>query len=912
MRISRRGLLGGAAAGAVFGALPGTASAEQGLDWAGFLGEQDMVWQRIPRAWYEGPFLGNGFLAAALYKEPGANAIRITVDHSQVQDHRPQFGNEWGVARLPVGKLLLKPKALITGVDLRLRLHDAELRGKIITDKGDIGLKLFVHAETDLLVLEADGDCELEFQPAEALSPRTIRENPPANFPRNPPPVTKTERDITIVTQPMIAGGPTATAYRTRGRTLLLSVAHKKDAEAAVRQTVRFAAPDRLLSQQHQQWWHAFYRKSFVSIPDSLLQSFYWIQLYKLASASRETGPIMATTGPWIEPTPWPSLWNNLNVQLEYWLAYGSNHLDLDPIPRTIKATQRILVDALRPQFRGDSMGVRRSTDAQFDDAGFVGAPGFSSPDPEIGNLPWILHNVWLNYRHSMDEGIRDEILVPTLRKAMNYYLHFLSPGMDGRLHLAPTFSPEYGTAPDCNYDLALIRWSCRTLLELAGDDPLAPKWREVQEKLVDYPADQNGFMIGTGVPFAKSHRHYSHMLAVYPLYLVNGEQPAQRELIERSLRHWISFEGALRGYSFTGASSISAGLNNGDDALRYLREFVARFAQANTMYFEAGPVIETPLSGAQSLHDMLCQSWGGVLRIFPALPESWRDAAVQDFRTEGAFLVTASRKDGRTQFVKVRSLAGQPLRLRPGIQGRLEVHGARRWHQLPDGTLEIDLDRGGEVLVHGPNPDLRIGPVPIGTPAPRWGLPALPDGGQTVTVDLAAALNNDAITSEFHMGDGDFDGAGNTYPAAQLPQTGQATDDGIQFEFVNGSEGTPNNVIPAAQTIALPPGNYATLHLLAASDNGNTNRSVKITYADGEAQIPLQITDWRTSPAFGETEALRTSQMHARTGPQPVRLSIFHQKLPLDPARQLVSITLPGAATPRPHLFAITLEKPK
>lgn len=29
-------------------------------------------------------------------------------------------------------------------------------------------------------------------------------------------------------------------------------------------------------------------------------------------------------------------------------------------------------------------------------------------------------------------------------------------------------------------------------------------------------------------------------------------------------------------------------------------------------MYKEAGPVIETPLSGAQCIHDMLLQSWGG------------------------------------------------------------------------------------------------------------------------------------------------------------------------------------------------------------------------------------------------------------------------------------------------------------
>jgi alpha-L-fucosidase 2 len=920
MEISRRGLLGGALAGVVAGALPGTAAAGQDrIDWERFIGQSDMVWQRVPRAWYEGPFLGNGFLATAVYREPAANALRFTIDHSQVQDHRPEFGNEWGVARLPVGKLLLTPVGAITGVDLRLDLWNAELRGKLVTDKGTIGIRLFVHAETSLLVLRTDPsagerDHKLVFQPAEALSPRTIRENPPANFQRNPPPVTHTEGDLTVVVQPMVAGGQTATAYRRRDGTLMLSVAHSYptfQAESDARNTVRYAAPPDHLRFQHRRWWNAFYQKSFLSIPDALLQSFYWIQLYKIASASRAQGPIMATTGPWIEPTPWPSLWNNLNVQLEYWIAYGSNHLELDPVPRTLGAAQKILVDALRPEFQADSMGVRRSTDAQFDDAGYVGAPGFPSPDPEIGDLPWLLHNVWLNYRHSMDARTRDTVLFPILRKAMNYYTHFLED-INGTLHLKPSYSPEYGTAPDCNFDLALIRWSCQTLLTIQPTDPLAPKWRDVLARLTDYPVDGNGFMIGAGVPFAMSHRHYSHMLSVYPLYLVTAEN-GQTELIDRSLKHWISFEGALRGYSFTGASSISAALGRGDDALRYLREFVARFVQANTMYFEAGPVIETPLSGGQSIHDMLVQSWGGVIRIFPAVPAAWQDVAVQDFRTEGAFLVTASKKDGKVQFVRVRSLAGEPLKLRPGISGRLEVRGAR-WRSVGNGVISIDLARGCEVTVYaaGTRPDFTVRPVPVSTPAQPWGLPPLPAGGSTVTVDLATVLNSDGITSEFYQGDGDFDGAGNTYPATQLPQTGQATDDGTTFEFVNGSEGTPNNVIPGGPAITVPSGRYATLHLLAASDNGNTSSTLTVTYADGTAQVPLRVTDWRTPPQFGETEAVITNQMHARTGTSAVRLSIFHVRIPLDPARELTAITLPNATKPRPHLFAVTLEKPK
>ena len=741
MELSRRGFLGGMVGGVAASTLPTTAAAEPDgaapnhgrprLDnrmrtdqqWARFLAGQDLVWQRVPRTWYEGPFLGNGFLGSMVYQEPGRNALRFTVHHSQVQDHRPQFGNEWGVARLPVGNLALEPAGQLTGVDLRLDLWNAELRGTVTTDRGTIGLSAFVESGRSLLAVtlrpsKGEQAAKLVFTPSAALSPRTIREDPPANFPLNPDPVTTTEDGVTRVVQPMLAGG----ADRDRLRPAREHAVPHRGAQLPGNDRGTTCsghhphAPhlDRLTA-EHRAWWHAFYRKSFISVPDGLLQSFYWIQLYKLASAARAEAPIMATTGPWLEPTPWPSVWNNLNSQLEYWPVYGSNHLELDPIPRSLHSYQQILVDALRPQFRADSMGLRRSTDAQFDDAGLRRRARVLR-GPGDRDLPWLLHNAWLTYRHSMDQSVLRDVVFPILRKAMNYYLHFLAPGTDGRLHLPPTFSPEYGSAPDCNYDLGLIRWSCRTLLDAAAtlgiDDPLTPRWQEVLDTLVDYPVDANGFMVGTGVPFAKSHRHYSHMLAVYPLYQVTPEP--DRELIERSLQHWISFEGALRGYSFTGASSISSVLGKGDDALTHLREFVARFAQPNTHYYEAGPVIETPLSGAQSIHDMLCQSWGGLIRIFPAVPGAWRDVTLHDFRTEGAFLVSAVRKAGVTSFVRVRSLAGAPCRVRPGIAGRLTVRALSgpnpRWHDLGDGVMEIDLGRGHEVVIHAARQPARPG----------------------------------------------------------------------------------------------------------------------------------------------------------------------------------------------------------
>jgi len=956
MAVSRRGFLGRVAAGAAAGSTAGVAlpapaaeaaESERSVvlsgmrtdtEWQRFLSGQDLVWKRMPRTWYEGPFLGNGLLGSMVYQEPGENALRFTVHHGEVQDHRPtQGGSDWGVARLPVGNLLLHPAGKITGVDLRLDLWDAEVRGTITTDKGRLTLRALVHNDRTMLLATVEASAgeegfRWEFRPSPAVSPRIVREDPPKGFEPNPKPVSRTEGGLGITVQSMVAGGQTVTAYKERGkgreRTYYLCVAHSYpglDAEGRAVTTVRKASalPVSSLLRSHRDWWHRFYRKSFLSVPDAMLQSFYWIQLYKLACAAREHAPVMATTGPWVEPTPWPGVWWNLNVQLEYWPVLGSNHLELDAIPRTLAENTDVLISALKPEYRADSAGLRRSTDASCEDNGTVPVPGVGDT-AEVGNLPWALHNVWLHYRHSMDRGLLEDVLYPLLRRSTNYYLHFLTEQSDGKLHLPKTFSPEYGPAPDCNYDLALLRWSCQTLLEsaelLGKDDPLAPKWREVLDKLVPYPVDENGFMVGTGVPFAKSHRHYSHMLSVYPLYLVNWDQKENRDLITRSLEHWIGFEGALRGYSFSGAASISTQMGRGSDALKYLRELVARFIQPNTHYYEAGPVIETPLSGAQSMHDMLCQSWGGIIRFFPGVPDEWRDVTLHDFRTEGAFLVSGVRKGGRTRWVRVRSLAGEPCRVRHSLTGRIKVAGVRgptpKWRDLGEGVIEIDLDRDGEAVVHpasGPRPDFRIAPVKVSEPADRWGLPELPQTGQGTQVDLVGVFDNDAITTEMYYGDGDFDGTGRTYPMVQLPQTGQTEDDGITFAFTNGSEGSHNNVIAAGQKIDVPAGGYANLHVLGAGDSGNVTIPAVATYADGStAKLTIQLTAWLSGPAYGETEAVRTSQIHARSGPVGTKAAIFHQTVALDPAKELSSITLtaPASGTARAHVFALTLEE--
>lgn len=84
----RRDLLGGTVAGLVFGALPpakafadsvNTGETQSGRDgmttdaeWSRFLAGQDPRWERLPRTWYEGPFLGDGFVGTQVYRDQDA------------------------------------------------------------------------------------------------------------------------------------------------------------------------------------------------------------------------------------------------------------------------------------------------------------------------------------------------------------------------------------------------------------------------------------------------------------------------------------------------------------------------------------------------------------------------------------------------------------------------------------------------------------------------------------------------------------------------------------------------------------------------------------------------------------------------------------------------------------------------
>lgn len=702
------------------------------IDWKSFLNKHDPVWEKLPQEWHEGAFSGNGSIGAMIYKgsAPGddeKNVLAWEIGRCDVCDHRDEKGIDlaWPFStstaafargRLPIGRLQVCTIGKVIGGQIRLDLWNGEVSGVIATDKGKITWCSWVQASEDLVVLvfdceDGEQDFRLTWNPYEAKSP-LLTHDVKFTMEKNPDSYTVRKKNISICVQPLLAGGDYATALAEYGQesnrrigylTTSYSVPVSGAAESAYELVSKFNESSITdLQSRHRAWWNNYYKKSFVSIPDARLEGFYWIQMYKIASATRSDGHIVDTCGPWLKTdTAWPGIWWNLNVQLTYWPLYTANQLQIaESMIKFLDANFDEMILNTPKEYREDSSFICNPTGSN----NMIHRCEDLAKHRQLDPLPWICHNYWMHYKRTMDDSLLEKGLYPLLKRAIQLYLHHLEKDEFGTLHLAKTFSSEYGFAQDATQDLAILRWGCKTLIwicdRLKIEDPKIPVWQDCLDRLSDYHKNENGLMVGKDVPFAKSHRHFSHLFPIYPFYLLNVDDEEVRELVHTSVNHWLGLTGALEGYSFTGACSMMTAIENGNRAYEYLNTFLDRYIHPNTMYTEWGsrcPVIETPLSAARSLQDMLIQCFDDVIKIFPAVPDLWESVTFHDFLAEGAFLISAVRERKKTQWIRIKSLAGEPLRIKTDLE-LVEIPGKIK--TCENGHYEIILSKDNEVFL--------------------------------------------------------------------------------------------------------------------------------------------------------------------------------------------------------------------
>ncbi len=237
-----------------------------------------------------------------------------------------------------------------------------------------------------------------------------------------------------------------------------------------------------------------------------------------------------------------------------------------------------------------------------------------------------------------------------------------------------------------------------------------AEEWKKALHEWPELAvAEPDGkLLVAPGVPLAESHRHFSHLMAIYPLGLLDWDRESDRRTIAASLADlerlgpdwWC-------GYSYSWLGNLWARAQNGEKAAAALRTFATSFCLPNSFHANGDQsktgkskytyrpfTLEGNFAFAVGIQEMLLQSQGGVIRIFPAVPASWRNIAFRGLRAEGAFVVSATLKDGKLATIQITSEKGGKLRLQNPFRGTaFVVQGARV--SSASAVFEIDTAPG-------------------------------------------------------------------------------------------------------------------------------------------------------------------------------------------------------------------------
>jgi hypothetical protein len=105
---------------------------------------------------------------------------------------------------------------------------------------------------------------------------------------------------------------------------------------------------------------------------------------------------------------------------------------------------------------------------------------------------------------------------------------------------------------------------------------------------------------------------------------------------------------------------------------------------------------------------DMLFQDWGGVIRIFPAMPSAWKEASFYQLQAQGGFLISAVKQQGKTQFIAVKSVAGTQTVLQTDWTGKIKMLAPTKASMQQDGNrVNLKMTKGSTVFLYiGQQPD--------------------------------------------------------------------------------------------------------------------------------------------------------------------------------------------------------------
>ncbi len=720
---------------------------------------QRIVHTRPPLRWEHGFPLGNGDVGVMMWG--GGEPLAFTLDKADLWDLRantdyrsqPQY-NYASLVRLTEGKRFAEvdeifekrqrrdnpigpTKISIGRAELRLgtpvryecglELGTATVAGRIETKAARHQMRAFVHRAKNvfcLRVTHAAPGAELHLIPLAEMNATLAKLN-------HPQPQLQTNGNLRVLSQ-SIPGGPAyAAAWNQTGPDFFLAIesASSSAAAAARAKTTHDLATaqgfDALLA-EHVQAWSKFWAGAAVYVPEPRIEFLWYFGQYLLSSSARRGSPPPGLQGLWpvdgVMP-PWRGDYHaDMNVQETFWPACAGGHLDL------LDSWCDLMKESIEParQFTRRFFGTEGTFWVCATLPRYTVVPGWHTVQHAWSSSGWLGSLVWMRWRYSMDRQWLAETGYPLVAEIFKFYRANLRREADGRLHIPVSSNPEYrGSRPeawckDPNIDIALIRRTCDWVVEMEqalGRSDLTASAKDVHDKLVAYHLTaKKELCLWADKPLDESHRHPSHLMAIHPAMDLTVEDDAtHRAIIHASLEQYFSLgQYGWAGHTYAQMASFGAVLGRGEfayDCLLHLSEywlgpnglhFNRDFRNTGMTRYQGTSLaftMEANCGAAAGLSDMLVQGWRDTLRIFPAVPQHWPTAAFRDLLTEGAFRVSAVRRDGRTTWVRIVAGVNRRLRLcNPFGDQAVEISGTPLRRE--GNTLIADMAKDEAVLL--------------------------------------------------------------------------------------------------------------------------------------------------------------------------------------------------------------------
>ena len=415
------------------------------------------------------------------------------------------------------------------------------------------------------------------------------------------------------------------------------------------------------LTARHREWWTSFWARSFIEIPDKVIEQHWYAALYILGSCSRAGKVAPGLWGNWV--TTDSSWWHgdfhlNYNFQAPYYIAYSSNHADLtapyyqailESVPGARATAQRngwkgVHLPACIGPWGLFSEGPDRNL-GQHSDAAFAG-----------------INFIW-QYQYTQDRDFLRTSAYPYLREVADFWEDYLK--LENGRYVDYNDSIHEDSGPDVNplFSLGLLRTIFKNLISMSEvlnvDTGRRAKWQDICDKLSPFPLQQrNGKTV-----FRYSEKGTAwwdgNTLGVYPIFPADAigldSDPKLLQICSNTvdeMHRWADYNGFTNWY--TACARIGY---DPKTILTKLRAECDHHSFPSLLLYYGGGGVEC-CGGFLAIDEMLLQSHEGVIRLFPDWPKD-EDARFGDLRAVGAFLVSAEIKGGQIGAVKIRSEKG-------------------------------------------------------------------------------------------------------------------------------------------------------------------------------------------------------------------------------------------------------------